>query len=62
MGGFIVVRKRQFHNSTYGKIDSGNQLYEVDLVIRPLAAFSFPVLATFSSKLTIFGGLFLIPE
>jgi hypothetical protein len=49
VGSFIVVRKRKFHsNSSYGKMDSGNQFYEVDLDIRPLAAFSFSVLAAFS--------------
>jgi hypothetical protein len=48
LGGFIIVRKRQLHNSTYCKIDSWNQFYEADVVIRPLAAFSFPVLAAFS--------------
>jgi hypothetical protein len=49
VGGFIVVQKREFHNnSSYGKIDSGNQFYEVVLDIRPLAAFPFSVLAAFS--------------
>jgi hypothetical protein len=49
VGGFIVIRRRKFHNnSSYGKMDSGNQFYEVDLFMRPLAAFAFPVLAAFS--------------
>jgi hypothetical protein len=49
VGGFIVVWRRKFHNnSSYGKLDSGNQFYEVDLFMHPLAAFSFSVLAAFS--------------